>query len=158
MPVPQAKRGLPVTIKGRKVPFSYWPMYRSNRRYGLQVHVYASNPWAIVERSVRRECGAQQREEALACLDQARYFYRGSVEAAEWAAKPRWSRAGRLARAHASPADVGHRQASTELLPGESRVEFVLRCAQGAGMGIVLGDGLLAERRGAGGRNPCLLL
>ena len=61
------------------------------------------------------------------------------------AAKPRWSRAGRLARASTSLPGVGHRQASTVLLPVEPRVEFVLRCAHGAGMGIVLGDGLLAE-------------
>jgi hypothetical protein len=44
-----------------------------------------------------------------------------------------------------SPPGVGHRQASTVLLPVESRVELVLGCAQGARMGIVLGDGLLAE-------------
>lgn len=80
--------GSPVTIKSRPIAFSYWPTYRTNRRYGLHSHVYASNPWALIHTSVRDRCPAVAREEALSSLEQAEFFYRSAIGSREWAAKP----------------------------------------------------------------------
>lgn len=86
--LPQPREGELVTIKSRPIKFSYWPTYRTSRRYGLHSHVYASNPWALIQVSVRGQCPAKSRDEALASLEQAEFFYRGAVGSREWAAKP----------------------------------------------------------------------
>jgi hypothetical protein len=89
MPKPAKPRvGSPVTIKSRPIAFSYWPTYRTNRRYGLHSHVYANNPWALIHISVRTRCPAAARDEALSSLEQAEFFYRSAVSVREWAAKP----------------------------------------------------------------------
>jgi hypothetical protein len=77
--IPKARAGTPVTIKSRPIAFSYWPTYRTNRRYGLHSHVYASNPWALIQVSVRARCPAAARDEAVASLEQAEFFYRSAV-------------------------------------------------------------------------------
>lgn len=86
--VAKARAGKPVTIKARPIAFSYWPTYRTNRRYGLHSHVYATNPWALIQVSVRANCPAAARDEALSSLEQAEFFYRNAVSVREWAAKP----------------------------------------------------------------------
>jgi hypothetical protein len=63
-------------------------MYKSSRRYGLQAHIYARNPWSLIRASIRERCPAPARAEALACLLQAQYLYRAATTADEWAAKP----------------------------------------------------------------------
>jgi hypothetical protein len=80
--------GKPVTVKSRPIAFSYWPTYRTSRRYGLHSHVYASNPWALIQVSTRQNCPASARDEALSSIEQAEFFYRNAVGAREWAAKP----------------------------------------------------------------------
>lgn len=86
--VAKPRPGNPVTIRARTIDFSYWPTYRTNRRYGLHSHVYASNPWALIQVSTRLRCPASSREEALASLEQAEFFYRSAAGARESAAKP----------------------------------------------------------------------
>lgn len=75
-------------VKGRQLRFSYWPMYRRNRRYGLQTHVYATDPWALVRSGIQRYCPAAARDEALAYLSQGKYFFEACGRSDEWAAKP----------------------------------------------------------------------
>ena len=86
--VAQPRIGEPATVRGRQIGFSYWPTYRTSRRYGLHSHVYATNPWALIHVSVRRSCPAAARDEALSSIEQAEFFYRSAVGAREWAAKP----------------------------------------------------------------------
>ena len=86
--VASPRAGTAVTIKNRPIAFSYWPTYRTNRRYGLHSHVYATNPWALIQVSIRDSCPAAARDEALSSLEQAEFFYRSAVGSREWAAKP----------------------------------------------------------------------
>jgi hypothetical protein len=86
--VAKPRVGAPVTIKKRPIAFSYWPTYRTNRRYGLHSHVYATNPWALIQVSIRDTCPAGSRDEALSSLEQAEFFYRSAIGSREWAAKP----------------------------------------------------------------------
>jgi len=71
--LPAARVGRRVEVKGRPLAFSYWPMYRTTRRYGLQAHVYATSPWALMETSIKTRRPAQQLE-AIAFLNQGHYF------------------------------------------------------------------------------------
>ena len=86
--VAKPRSGGPVQIKTRQIEFSYWPTFRTSRRYGLHSHVYVSNPWAFIQVSVRKSCPTAARDEALASLEQAEFFFRSAVGSREWAAKP----------------------------------------------------------------------
>jgi hypothetical protein len=63
-------------------------MYKSTRRYGLQSSVFVTDPWALVEESIRERCAVSQKDEALASVQQARFFYEAGVAANLPAAKP----------------------------------------------------------------------
>lgn len=80
--------GAPVQVRGRPFRFSYWPMYRTTRRYGLQAHIYATNPWALIRMAIRDQCPSGSKPEATALLEQAHFFYTAASNASEWAAKP----------------------------------------------------------------------
>lgn len=80
--------GTDVLILQRPLSFSFWPMYRTTRRYGLQAQLYATNPWALIRSSIGDHCPAASRAEAQAYLEQAQYFYEAQRGLAEWAAKP----------------------------------------------------------------------
>lgn len=85
----QPRNGEPVKIKERLVKFSYWPMYKSSRRYGLQSHIFATNPWAIILASLKNSnCPPPSKAEAVACLTQAEQFFKAANDARLWASKP----------------------------------------------------------------------
>lgn len=89
MPVlPQARSGAELSVKGRVVPFSFWPMRKSSRRYGLQSHLFASNPWAVIRQSIADRCPAARREAANAFIAQAEDFYRSASAGQHTSAKP----------------------------------------------------------------------
>lgn len=87
-PVPQPRPGASLTVSGRPVRFSLWPTTKSGKRHAVQSHVYASSPWALIYDSVRARCPKGSQAEALALLDQGRYFFQASTLSEEWAAKP----------------------------------------------------------------------
>lgn len=74
-PLPQPRAGLPLLVKGRPLTFSFFPVRRSTRRYGLNDVVFAVDPWAIIEGAVNDQVSAVHREESLAFVDQARAFF-----------------------------------------------------------------------------------
>jgi YaaC-like Protein len=75
-------------IKSRNISFSFWPMGRSTRRYGLRPHVFATDPWTIISSSVQHRCPAGVRQTALAFIEQAEDFFRAAMNANAHAAKP----------------------------------------------------------------------
>lgn len=87
-PVPAARPGKPVEVKERPLRFSYWPMYRSKRRYGLQTHLYVTNPWALIRSAILDFCPASAKAESLAYLSQAKFLFDAASDSDEWAAKP----------------------------------------------------------------------
>jgi hypothetical protein len=86
-PLPQPKAGELLRIKDRPVEFSFWPMERTTRRYGLGTRVFATDPWTVIRRSAERRCLAATRDAAFALLGQAEDFYR-AAESGVKAAKP----------------------------------------------------------------------
>lgn len=85
---PPERPGTPMEVRNRDVEFSFWPMARGNRRYGLQSRVFGSDPFNIIERSVNERCQQAVRSLALAYLEQARDFFAASQFGAVRAARP----------------------------------------------------------------------
>src|SRR5687767_8523301 len=80
--------GTQVVVKQRPVPFSFWPMQRGTRRFGLQSSLFVRDPWSVIRDAVQSRCPPPARAEALACLEQARDFYASALSANIAAARP----------------------------------------------------------------------
>jgi hypothetical protein len=75
-------------VKGRPVPFSFWPVYRTTRRFGLHSTLFALDPWNVIVSSIRQRCPETARAEAEACVEQAQDFYNASLTATLASARP----------------------------------------------------------------------
>lgn len=85
--LPPPRDGETLYVKGRPLPFSFFPVTRDQRRYGLYDSVFAMSPWAVMEAAIRaRVSDAGLRSEALAFLEQAQDF--NSSATARLAANP----------------------------------------------------------------------
>lgn len=73
--LPQPRPGETLFVKGRPLTFSYFPVRRQNRRYGLNDVVFAMDPWTVIEGAVNDQVAAPNRDEALAFIAQARAFF-----------------------------------------------------------------------------------
>lgn len=78
-PVAEARPGEMLEAKGRPLAFSYFPVRRGNRRYGLYDTVFAVSPWSVMRGEINDRLQAVERSEALAFLEQAEDFYRAST-------------------------------------------------------------------------------
>lgn len=87
MPLPPPRSGQLLRIKGRPLEFSFWPMERTTRRYGLGTRVFATDAWTVIRRSAERRCLATHKGAALALLEQAEDFYKAADSGVK-AAKP----------------------------------------------------------------------
>lgn len=86
-PLPQPRAGHVLRIKDRPVEFSFWPMERTTRRYGLGTRVFATDPWTVIRRSAERRCLASTKDSAFSLLEQAEDFFQ-AAESGVKAAKP----------------------------------------------------------------------
>ncbi|MBC7985497.1 MAG: hypothetical protein H7X93_02340 [Sphingomonadaceae bacterium] len=87
MKLPPVREGTKLLVKGKRVPFTYWPTYQGPTREGLQWTVFASDPWFLIETSLLTLPTAA-REQASAFLIQARDFFRAATDSHISAAKP----------------------------------------------------------------------
>jgi YaaC-like Protein len=83
-----AKIGSILTVKGRPIPFSFHPVVKTNRRYGLQSRIFSTNPWGIMRQSVEDTLTGVSRDQAIAFLAQAEDFFRSAASSTLVAAKP----------------------------------------------------------------------
>ena len=88
MPLPLMRSGATLLVKERPLAFSFYPMGRTTRRYGLQSHVFSRNPWAIMRASIEKRCSPTSRPAALAFLEQAEDFHKSTADSGVVAAKP----------------------------------------------------------------------
>ena len=80
-PLAQPRFGETLTVKGRVLPFSFFPVTRGNRRYGLFDVLFAVSPWAIMQGAISDQVtDAGERAESLAFLEQARDFYEAATD------------------------------------------------------------------------------
>src|ERR1700728_1077246 len=73
--LPQPRVGVPLVVKGRPLTFSFFPVRRKTRRYGLNDVVFAVDPWAVIEGAVEDQVSPSDRDESLAFVAQARAFF-----------------------------------------------------------------------------------
>lgn len=75
-PVARARPGEVLRVRGRELPFSYFPVGRGGGRKEVYDSLFATSPWAVMSgRITDRLQGTGSEAEALAFLDQARQFY-----------------------------------------------------------------------------------
>lgn len=77
--LPQPRPGEPLYVRGRPLPFSFFPVRRNTRRYGLHDVVFAVDPWAVIEGAISDEVAAADRDETRAFVAQARAFYEAAA-------------------------------------------------------------------------------
>ncbi|MGN4152216.1 YaaC family protein [Burkholderia gladioli] len=71
------------------VPFSFWPMHEAHRgRHRLQSVLFSLDPWAVIIQRVHGTCPASAKDEALACIAQARDFFLSAEQAGALEARP----------------------------------------------------------------------
>ena len=76
--MPNARHGQPLIIRNQPVEFSFSPVAKTTRRYGLQTRVFTSDPWAVMAEGIAEKCPKASREAALAFNAQAEDFYDAS--------------------------------------------------------------------------------
>jgi hypothetical protein len=87
MKLPPVREGTKLLVRGKRVPFTYWPTYQGSTREGLQWTVFASDPWFLIETSLSNLPTAAHAQ-ATAFLTQARDFFRAATNSDISAAKP----------------------------------------------------------------------
>ncbi len=85
--LPQPRDGERLRIKERPLEFSFWPVERSTRRFGLGTRVFATDPWTVIRRSAEVRCLAGTENAVFALLEQAEDFFK-AAESGVKAAKP----------------------------------------------------------------------
>nr|WP_193826297.1 YaaC family protein [Pseudomonas aeruginosa]QOJ62940.1 YaaC domain-containing protein [Pseudomonas aeruginosa]QOJ63493.1 YaaC domain-containing protein [Pseudomonas aeruginosa]QOJ66772.1 YaaC domain-containing protein [Pseudomonas aeruginosa] len=89
MRLPPARAGKRVDSRQRVVDFSFWPATLAHKnRYKVQHTLFALDPWSIIEGSISRKCPAAAKEEAQACLRQARDFFQAANQAGTLESRP----------------------------------------------------------------------
>lgn len=79
--------GQTLVVRKRKLPFSFFPVIRNTRRWGLGDALFAMSPWAVMASAIRTEVtDSELNAEAAAFLEQARDFYEAAT--ARLAANP----------------------------------------------------------------------
>ena len=59
----------------RELPFSFFPVGKGNRRFGIFDVQFASNPWAVMQQAARSALSETDAKEAIAFLEQGEDFY-----------------------------------------------------------------------------------
>jgi hypothetical protein len=86
--LPEPTPGTRVLVLQRPLHFSFWPVHKGSRRYGLQSNLFAVDPWTLIRDKIRTECPPPARAEATACVEQASDFFRSSQSSLITAARP----------------------------------------------------------------------
>ncbi|MFZ0963765.1 MAG: YaaC family protein [Terriglobia bacterium] len=86
--MPNARQGQPLVIRNQPVEFSFSPVAKTTRRYGLQTRVFTSDPWAVMAEGIAEKCPKASKEAALAFNAQAEDFYDASQSSKLPYAKP----------------------------------------------------------------------
>ena len=89
MPLPHAKAGERLRVNGKLIPFGFWPTKTGAKgNASLQSLLFSLDPWAIIDQAIKTTCPSQARQEALACVHQARDFYESAIDAQQVSARP----------------------------------------------------------------------
>jgi hypothetical protein len=80
--LPAARSGDPLLIKNRELDFTFHPMKRTSRRWGIHSMLYAADPWAVIGGSVSEQVsGPAERAAATSFVRQAREYFTAAERA-----------------------------------------------------------------------------
>lgn len=93
MTLPPERAGTLLQVKGRELPFSFFPMTRTNRRWGLNSMLYAAEPWAVISGAVRDAATANslptnEANSALSFVRQAKEYFNAAERAGAIETRP----------------------------------------------------------------------
>lgn len=89
MKLPAARSGAPLLIKNRELDFTFRPMRRTNRRWGIHSMLYAADPWAVIAGSVTEQVtNSGEREAARSWVRQAREYFSAAERASTVEPRP----------------------------------------------------------------------
>ena len=87
-PLPQARPGERLKVRERQVGFSFWPSKPAPAHHALQSLLFSLDPWAVIKRSIVKNCARPRAKEALATLQQAQDFFSAGTERGFESARP----------------------------------------------------------------------
>jgi hypothetical protein len=93
MTLPPERAGTALQIKSRELPFSFFPMARTSRRWGLNSMLYAAEPWAVISGAIRdaaitRSLPAVEANSALSFVRQAKEYFNAAERAGALETRP----------------------------------------------------------------------
>lgn len=89
MQLPIARAGERLKVNRKLIPYSLWPTKVGPKgNASLQPLLFSLDPWALIDQAIKTTCPNAAKNEALACLAQARDFYEAATDAQRIAAKP----------------------------------------------------------------------
>jgi hypothetical protein len=89
MKLPAARLGTRLKVNKKLITYSFWPTKNGLRgNASLQSLLFSLDPWALIDQAIKTSCPAPAREEARACVTQARDFYTAAVDTQRIAARP----------------------------------------------------------------------
>lgn len=89
MKLPQARTGDVLRVKDRELEFSFYPMTRSSRRWGIHSTLYAADPWAVIAGSINETIPApSERAAAASFVRQAREYFSAAERASSIETRP----------------------------------------------------------------------
>ncbi len=89
MKLPAARAGGPLLIKECELDFTFHPMKKTNRRWGIHSMLYASDPWAVIAGIVSDKVSAgPERLAALSFVRQAREYFTAAEKATTIETRP----------------------------------------------------------------------
>ncbi len=86
--LPICRAGEPLKIRSRDLEFSFWPMRRTDRRWGLHSMLYATDPWAVITSSLRDSGKTLELPSAESFVRQAREYFLAADRATALETKP----------------------------------------------------------------------
>lgn len=89
MKLKKNRQGERIKINSRQVNYSFWPTREGEKGNASVIRpLFSLDPWAIINISIKEKCAPQSKEEALACMMQARDFYESATEAGKLSSRP----------------------------------------------------------------------
>lgn len=93
MTLPPERAGTLLQIKSRELPFSFFPMAKTSRRWGLNSMLYAAEPWAVISGAVRdaavtRSIPDVDAKSALSFVRQAKEYFNAAERAGALETRP----------------------------------------------------------------------
>lgn len=93
MRLPPERAGDLLLVRNRKLPFSFFPMVKTNRRWGLNTMLYAAEPWAVISGAIRDAATARalpphETNSALSFARQAKEYFVAAERAGALETRP----------------------------------------------------------------------